>query len=371
MFEFFAHLFSGSPYMPHRHCYIDDQTVIALHVVSDSLVCLAYYSIPVMLIYFVSRRRDMPFNWIFRMFGMFIFACGTTHLMEVITLWEPMYRLSGVIKAWTAVISVATAIALIPLLPRALALPSLAHTNARLAQANRELERASSDLQRSNRELEHFAAVASHDLQEPLRTVSNYLDLLKRRAGDRLHEDERQYIVNAVDGSVRMQGLIRDLLSYSRAGAECVRTPIAPDPVLDEALGNLGPKLLETAAVVTREPLPTVMTDRTHLLQVFQNLIGNALKFRRAGEPPRVHIAAAREDGMAVFSVRDQGIGIASEHLEQVFELFQRLNPRGEYAGTGIGLAICKKIVEAHGGRMWVRSVPGEGSTFQFTLPLA
>jgi signal transduction histidine kinase len=371
MFDFFAKLFSGAPYMPHRHCYSDEGAIIALHVVADSMICIAYYSIPAILIYFVSKRRDVPFNWIFKMFGMFIFACGTTHLMEVVTLWDPMYRLSGLIKAWTAIISVATVIALIPLLPQALALPSLAATNKRLQDANDSLERASADLTRSNRELEQFAYVASHDLQEPLRMISNYLDLTKRRAGDRLSEQERQYVEHAIDGATRMRAMILDLLTYSRAGSEPAREPVAADEALDEALRNLEAKLVETGAEVTRDPLPRVLADRIQLMQVLQNLVGNALKFRGDGDRPRIHVGASVDGAAATITVRDHGIGIEGEHLERIFHLFHRLHSRGEYPGTGIGLAICKKIVEGHGGRMWVQTRPGEGSTFSFTLPLA
>jgi signal transduction histidine kinase len=371
MFDFFVKLFSGVPFMPHRHCYQDEPGIIWLHVISDSLICLAYYSIPVILIYFVSKRRDVPFNWIFRMFGMFIFACGTTHLLEVVTLWEPVYRLSGLVKAWTAIISIATVIALIPLLPQALALPSLAATNQRLQKANQDLERASADLTRSNRELEQFAYVASHDLQEPLRMISNYLELMKRRAGEKLSDQERQYVDYAVDGATRMRSLILDLLAFSRAGAEAKRAPVDTQGVLDEALHNLEAKIVESGAQITHDPLPRVMADRTQTLQVLQNLLGNALKFRREGEPPRIHVGASVEGDLAIFRVRDNGIGIDPSHQDRIFQLFQRLHSRGEYPGTGIGLAICKKIVEGHGGRMWVQSRAGEGSTFSFTLPLA
>jgi signal transduction histidine kinase len=371
MFDFFLKLFSGAPFMPHRHCYVDQSGIIALHVVSDSLICLAYYSIPAILAYFVAKRKDIPFNWVFRMFGMFIFACGTTHLMEVVTLWDPMYRLSGLIKAWTAIISIATVIALIPLLPKALALPSLAATNQRLQRANQDLERATADLTRSNQELEQFAYVASHDLQEPLRMISNYLELMKRRAGEKLSDQERQYVDYAVEGAGRMRSLILDLLAFSRAGAEAHRASVDTEGVLAEVLATLQAKIVESGAQITHDPLPRVMADRTQTLQVFQNLIGNALKFRRDGEPPRIHVGASVDGGEASLSVRDNGIGIEPAHQERIFQLFQRLHSRGEYPGTGIGLAICKKIVEGHGGRMRVQSRPGEGSTFSFTLPLA
>ncbi len=235
--------------------------------------------------------------------------------------------------------------------------------------AERALTEQARELSRSNADLEQFAYVASHDLQEPLRMVASYTQLLARRYGDRLDEDAHEFIGYAVDGVQRMQALINDLLAYSRAGSRAVALePVELDAVLDRVLANLGPAVEDAGATVTRDPLPTVAGDAGQLAQVLQNLVANAMKFR-GQEPPRVHVSAARgEGGEWTVSVADNGIGIAPEFVDRIFVIFQRLHNRAEYEGTGIGLSICKKIVERHGGRIWVESAPGAGAAFLFTL---
>ncbi|RLC93830.1 MAG: hypothetical protein DRI39_04605 [Chloroflexi bacterium] len=236
-------------------------------------------------------------------------------------------------------------------------------------QSQEKLTQLMTELSRSNAELEQFAYVASHDLQEPLRMVSSFLQLLARRYEGKLDEEADEFIRYAVDGARRMQGLINDLLTYSRVGTR--GKPFEPtdcEEVLEQALANLHIAIEESGATVTHGPLPTVVADEGQLVQLLQNLVGNALKFRR-DEPPRVHIGAEQAGDMWVFSVSDNGIGISPEYCDRIFILFQRLHSRDEYPGTGIGLAVCKKIVERHGGRIWVESEVGKGATFRFTLP--
>ena len=233
------------------------------------------------------------------------------------------------------------------------------------------LRARSEELARSNAELEQFAYVASHDLQEPLRMVASYTQLLQRRYQGKLDEQADKYIHFAVDGAQRMQALINDLLALSRVGTQG-RPFVATDPgaVVARVLRWLERALAESGGeVVVVGVLPTVLADAGQLEQLFQNLIANALKFRRPGERPRVEVTAERGEGEWVFAVRDNGIGFEQQFAEQIFLVFQRLHTRAEYAGTGVGLAICKKIVERHGGRIWAEGALGAGATFRFTIP--
>ena len=235
-------------------------------------------------------------------------------------------------------------------------------------RAEEALKEKTEELARSNKDLEQFAYVASHDLQEPLRMVTSYVQLLAQRYKGRLDSDADDFIRFAADGAVRMSKLINDLLVYSRAGTqEMELKPTDCETVLNHSLDNLKVAIEENGAVVTHDPLPTVMADHSRLGQLFQNLIGNAIKFRR-NEQPRVHISASRNGSGWTFSVCDNGIGIAPEYAQRIFVVFQRLHSREEYPGTGIGLAICQKIVERHGGHIWVESEPRKGATFYFTL---
>jgi PAS domain S-box-containing protein len=236
-------------------------------------------------------------------------------------------------------------------------------------QARNALERHARELERSNAELEQFAYVASHDLQEPLRMVASYAQLLGRRYRDQLGTDADEFIDYIVDGATRMQDLINDLLTFSRIGSRgSTLVPVDTNAVLRRVLDNLQLAIDDRHATVSFDKLPKVLGDEIQLGQLFQNLISNALKFH-GDKPPVVHVGAQREGRQAVFSVADQGIGIESQYTDRIFMLFQRLHGKKDYPGTGLGLAICKKIVEQHGGRIWVTSTPDEGTTFHFTLP--
>jgi PAS domain S-box-containing protein len=238
-------------------------------------------------------------------------------------------------------------------------------------RAEEQLKQTLAELARSNAELQQFAYVASHDLQEPLRMVASYTQLLARRYKGQLDPDADDFITFAVDGANRLQRLINDLLTYSRVGTR--GNPLEPtnaEVALEHALTNLQLAVAESQAVVTHDPLPTVLADDTQLVQLFQNLIGNALKFRNE-QSPRVHLSAESKNHEWLFSVRDNGIGLEPEYAERIFVIFQRLHSKAEFPGTGIGLALCKRIVERHGGRIWVESQPGQGATFYFTLSSA
>ncbi len=241
-----------------------------------------------------------------------------------------------------------------------------------LELTDRERQRAdelATELAHSNTELEQFAYVASHDLQEPLRTVTNFTELLAKRYKGKLDKDADEFIGFVVDGSTRMQRMINDLLEYSRVGTR--GKPFQPtdcEIVFNEAIANLKVTIEGSGAAITHDPLPTITADRSQMVQLLQNLLSNAIKFCK--EKPSVHVSARQEGNDWVFSVCDNGIGIAPEFFDRLFQIFQRLHTRSEYPGTGIGLAICKKIVERHGGRIWVESEVGKGSTFYFTIPI-
>jgi len=224
-------------------------------------------------------------------------------------------------------------------------------------------------LARSNSDLEQFAYIASHDLQAPLRMVSSFVDLLARKYKGRLDSDADEFISIAVDGANRMKQLLNDLLAFSRIGIKA--QPLEPTDVneaFNHAIGNLAIMIKEYNAVVESGPLPVLMADREQLVQLLQHLLSNAIKFHGLAQP-QIKISASHEDGHWVFSVRDNGIGIDPQNFERIFVVFQRVHGKRDYPGTGMGLAICKKIVEFHGGRIWVESEPGKGSTFFFTIP--
>jgi len=234
-----------------------------------------------------------------------------------------------------------------------------------------ELKQAIEALEVSNRDLEQFAYVASHDLQEPLRMVASFTQLLAKRYQGKLDKDADEFIAYIVAGAERMQALINDLLTYSRVDTRGESFgPIDSEAAFDQAIANLRVAIEEGEAVITHDPLPPLIADNSQIVQLFQNLLGNAIKFH-GKEPPRVHVSARQENNEWVFSFRDNGIGIAPEYFDRVFVIFQRLHGREEYPGTGTGLAICKRIVERHGGRIWVESELNKGSTFYFAIPPA
>ncbi|TET56675.1 MAG: PAS domain-containing sensor histidine kinase [Dehalococcoidia bacterium] len=238
-------------------------------------------------------------------------------------------------------------------------------------QVEERLKQITVEMQRSNTELEQFAYVISHDLQEPLRMVSSYTQLLAKRYSNKLDSDADEFIAYAVDGAKRMQTLLHSLLDYSRVGTRGKPFGLVNcEHVVEQAVANLKIAIEESGASVSYDVLPTVMGDEGQLVQLFQNLIGNAIKFR-GEEPPKVHIWAGRRDSVVTFSVNDNGIGINPQHSQSIFEIFRRLHTREEYPGTGMGLAICKKIAERHGGHISVQSQPGQGSTFHFSVDMA
>lgn len=377
-------------FMPHGHCFLWTPDVLWLNVVSDSIIATAYYSIPLALYYLVRKRGDIQYHWILLMFALFILACGTTHIMEVWNIWHADYRLAGFIKAFTAGVSLVTAACLWPLIPKLLALPSpsqLSHVNADLRlqiterekaetalralniELERRVEQRTAEVRRSNQDLEHFAYVASHDLQQPLRTVSNMVQLIDKRLSEQLDVETREFLQLAREASTRAQLLIKDLLTYSRLStAPSRKTIVDMAEVFEVTCRDLKAVLQETAAKVSHDPLPSVHAEWALLVQLFQNLIGNAVKYRSAAAP-EIHVSARETEREWIFSIRDNGIGIDPQYHERIFEMFKRLHTVSEYPGSGMGLSICKRIVQRWNGKIWVESALGAGSTFYFSIP--
>jgi signal transduction histidine kinase len=380
MGEFLRRLFD-SDFMPHGHCYYWRPEIVWLHVLSDSLIALAYYSIPIFLIAFIRKRRDVPFPALFVMFGVFILACGTTHVMEIWTLWHGTYRLAGLVKVVTAVASIGTAIALVPILPKALSLRSPTdweRANQALNQEITERERVENTLRaatvemgRVNRELEAFSYSVSHDLRAPLRAMQGFSQALLEDYAHQLDATGHDYARRIVDAADRMDHLIQDILAYSRLTTEEIRPQIVELlPLVEQVLQQMAVDVeARQAQIVVEPPLPAVVGERLILSQVLVNLLSNALKFVDKGVVPRVRVWAEGGDGKVRLWVEDNGVGIAPEHKERIFRVFERLHGRESYAGTGIGLAIVRRGLERLGGAAGVESEPGKGSRFWIELP--
>lgn len=357
-------LFRADEFMPHATCYLRNSKVILLHVSSDLLIGLAYVSISLTLSYLVYKAsKDIPFHWMFLAFGLFIITCGFTHFMEVWTVWQAVYWLAGYVKLICAAASVATAIALVQLIPKVFAL-----INAVKVSEDRRLK-----LEAANGELEAFAYSVSHDLRAPLRAVQGMTLALEEDYGNRLEPEAQQYLDRIKGASTRMDHLIHDLLEYSRISrAEFALQPVPLSAVLAEAQAAISADVQASGAEiqVTGTP-PAVLANPTLLTQVITNLLSNALKFVARGVRPRVEVAIKEAGRQVRVEVRDNGIGIAPEYQEKVFRMFERLHTTAEYPGTGIGLAIVQKAMLRMGGKLGLESTPGQGSCFWIELARA
>jgi signal transduction histidine kinase len=386
--EGLGELFGNSGFMPHGHCFLWTPSLLWLYVFSDSAIVLSYYSIPVALWYFVRKRPDLPFSWIFVLFGVFVMACGTTHAFGLWNIWHADYWGEAVAKAVAALASIVTAITLWPLIPRALAMPSQAQLRqanqaleqevARRAKVERELRQANQDLgqrtaqvEAANKELESFGYAVSHDLRAPLRAVHGFSEILARRHRSSLSDEGQHYLDNVVVASANMDVLINDLLRYSRMGRSALKLQTLDlNQVLAQIRSDFELRISEIGAeLLLQANLPEVRSDRTLLNQILSNLIGNACTYRRADVPLRVEVSCQETANDWILRVADNGIGIASDQFEKIFIVFQRLHSAEEYPGTGIGLALVKKAAAMLGGQVWVESEPGKGSAFYVRIP--
>jgi len=370
-------------YHPHGVCYLWETNLVTAHVLGDGLTALAYYSIPLGLVYLVRKRRDIPFDWIFVAFAAFILACGTTHVMAIWTLWNPDFWASAWVKVATAGASVATAALMVPLVPKVLEIPSpeeLRETNRELEEAHRritelnhELATKVESLEDANSDLRTFAYSMSHDLKAPLRAMEGFSSALMEDCGARMDETCLDYARRVAAGSERMGEIIDDLLQYSRLGLrELTLRPVRVDEVVDDVVASLQATADSRHGTITVRARPLeVSAHRATVVTVLTNLLDNALTYVDAARKPRIEVRVGSEDGAARVTVADNGLGIAPEHHERIFSVFERLHGVEEYTGTGIGLALVARAVDRMGGRYGVSSEPGRGSEFWIELPLS
>lgn len=363
------HLVSGD-FMPHGHCYLWLPEILWMHVSADALIAIAYYSIPISMLAFVRKRRDVDFKMVPLLFSAFIFLCGTTHIISIINVWHGYYGAQGIVKFVTAIFSIFTAIMVWKLLPAALAIPSNKQLRNLVTDATSELVDKNRALGRANTDIEQFVSAASHDLKEPLRTLVAYSQLLTKDAGDELNDNAKQDLKHIIDGAKRMQNLVNDILDLSRTGGDDINLQqIDLNETVEEVLSTLQTRIDSSKATVTCRNLPTILADKVLARQILSNLIGNALKFAKPDVPPVIAVSAEKDvDGVWIFEVQDNGIGIDHQYAELIFEPFKRLQGRDHSEGTGIGLAICKRAVENHHGSIWCEPAPDGGTIFRFTL---
>lgn len=404
--------FIPEEFMPHGHCYLWDPSLLRQIVISNALIGLSYFSIPLALIYLVRKRKDIEFDWIFFMFSAFIFVCGATHFLEIFTIWYPAYRLQAAVESLTAVLSVATVILLVKIMPKLMKIPSpavlkqaigalehevilrgdaenqlkrlnveldekvakrteeLTALNLQMSATQRTLESKLQEITKINVELNDFAYVSSHDLKSPLRGIDQLASWIAEDLGDKASNETKKHLHLMQSRIRRMEMLLSDLLAYSKAGKDrgesvAVNTR---DVVLN--VFDLTTPLKPIECELVTKNLPTLQTQRAPLELVFRNLIGNAIKHH---DKPVGHIEVSAEltvNGYA-FVVKDDGPGIAPEHHKRVFGMFQTLKPRDEVEGSGMGLALVKKTVEARGGTVTLESDGEHGCAICFTWPIA
>jgi len=375
----FRHVFALDHFVPHGQCLLWDAPLLWLDVVSDSIVAVAYYSIPLLLIYFISKRRDVPLRSMFWMFGIFILSCGTTHVMDVVTIWYSAYWAAGVVKAVTAIASLACAVALIPLVPKALAVP----THARLENTNRELERAQVELARARDEaLEGsrlrsiFVANMSHELRTPLNGIIGFSQLLYSGRIDPASAEYKQSLGDILSSARHLLSLINNVLDLAKVESGKMEfTPEAIDPALlvEEVRGVLRGVAAQKSIRVEAEVAPNlgqIVLDSGKLRQVLYNYLSNAIKFSGDGAYVTIRMRPDGEEWLHL-EVEDNGDGIRAEDLSKLFTEFHQLDSPSSkrHQGTGLGLALTRQIVEAQGGRVGVTSELGKGSVFWAVLP--
>ncbi len=359
-------------FMPHGYCLFWEPPLIWTHVISDVLIGLSYYAIPVAGFYYVWKKRDIPL-WTAALYASIFFSCGSTHFFGAYTIWVPAYWQEGIVKAFTAVVSVAAAVVLVPLLPRALALPSLRKALEEISRLNEELERRVAErtalLEATNKELEAFSYSVSHDLRAPLRGIDGFSQALLEDYADKLDATGRDYLERLRAGSQRMAQLIDDMLGLSRiTRSELRREAVDLSAMAREIAEELRKSQPERCVEFIIAPDIVADGDPKLLRLMLGNLLGNAWKFTGKHTTARIEFGRKEQEGEAVFFVRDNGAGFDPAYSGKLFGAFQRLHSVAEFEGTGIGLATVQRIVHRHGGRIWAEGEVEKGATFYFTL---
>lgn len=358
-----------SDYMAHGFCFSWEPALVRLHVVSDILTGVAYYAIAAAMTYFAFRRRDLPFIKVFLLFGLFILACGTTHFFAAYTVYVPDYWPEGVVKAFTMVVSLIAAILFIPKIPAALEMPSLAKTLADLQIVSAEQKRTEEELNLKVAELERFAYTVSHDLKSPIITIKGFAGALEKDLLKGKYERMPGDLKRISDAADKMNELLCDLLELSTIG-RVINIPEMVDMnlLVDDVLAQLaGPIKIKKLTVEVQPGLPQMFCDRQRIAEVIQNLLENAINYMGDQVQPRIRFGMREDGDIHTFFVQDNGIGIDEKYHHVIFGLFNKLDAKSQ--GTGVGLALVKRIVEVHGGRVWVESEgAGRGSRFCFTV---
>jgi two-component system, chemotaxis family, sensor kinase Cph1 len=362
--EFFRGLFDTDRWPPRWKCGHWTEFHGWMYIISDLMIWLAYFLIPLIIIsYFTQKKTKIRFHAVYLLFASFILLCGTTHFLDTLMFWEPMYRFNALVRFVTGVVSLITVYHLVRLLPSASKMP----TSMELEFEISNRRKAEQELAEANMRLAAFASIASHDLQEPVRKIIIYADILQTKSAESLDETSRSNTQKIIQSATRMQGLIKDVLTLSSLPEQVELKPVDADEALQVALDNLEVRISESGATIKSDKLPLVQGHTPYLSQLFTNLIGNAIKFNN--NKPVINISAFTTDVITI-KIQDNGIGIDSQHHQRIFEAFQRLHSRSsKFDGTGIGLAICKRVMDIHGGTITVESSPGEGSTFILTFP--
>lgn len=364
--EFFSRLFSTSEWPPRWKCGYWSDFHGWLYIASELMIWIAYFLIPLIILNYIAKKKAaLKFNKAYIYFAAFILLCGTTHFFDALMFWVPMYRFNALLRLSTALVSLMTVYYLIKILPELFK----QKTNVELETEIRKRKEAERKLEEANKGLEAFAYMASHDLQEPLRKITTFTSKLIQSNEDKFDSNEKELANKILIASGRMRTMINEILSLSTINEHTEFSVVNTTQAVNNAIEHLEIKIQEKNATINVSHLPNVIGNEAYLSQLFLNLIGNSLKF--SNSKPIINISGEMLGDKVLLQVSDNGIGMKEDGLHDIFEPFQRLNTKTKYEGTGIGLAICKRIIDIHKGSINVKSKEGEGSTFTIVLPAA